>query len=377
MKISDLFEAQSYDKIKDPALRWLAQFTYENKGKHPPQEYLTKLIKKYPNQAGTVYRGLNFYTEEAWKEFISKFTNDQTTLTFAGVSSWSHDPTTAHQFAVTQPTYQLSLQVMTAHSVQQSRKEALSGYRGVILKMHLDANQAIDVDSSGVGHESEIVVLPGTYEIEIDQIIKKYEHQLQDNDIGINQVILNTTREDLKKSNSENQFFDYVIHHHVKELSSNAQEHLFALYAPLPGVKSFIYDVDTSQHYFTKKDQIRFEYHVPCWRLFELASQGAFNSQKIKKIQTLGKQIINQALPLVREYAATATEFNPRLLKFIGKISQDNRIDATIQQVVGKRIQELNNQVREINKIKDHKEKAQAILDYQTEFTRLLQRVGG
>ena len=116
MKISDLFEAQSYDKIKDPALRWLAQFTYENKGKHPPQEYLTKLIKKYPNQAGTVYRGLNFYTEEAWKEFISKFTNDQTTLTFAGVSSWSHDPTTAHQFAVTQPTYQLSLQVMTAHS---------------------------------------------------------------------------------------------------------------------------------------------------------------------------------------------------------------------------------------------------------------------
>jgi hypothetical protein len=24
MKISDLFEAQDYDKIKDPALRWLA-----------------------------------------------------------------------------------------------------------------------------------------------------------------------------------------------------------------------------------------------------------------------------------------------------------------------------------------------------------------
>jgi hypothetical protein len=254
-------------------------------------------------------------------------------LTFSVVSSWSQDPTTARQFAVTQPTYQLNPQVMAAHGIQQSRKEALSGYRGVILKMHLDANQAIDVDASGVGHESEIVVPPGTYVIEIDQIIKKYEHQLQDKDTDINQVVLNTNREDLKKSNTEHRFFDYVIHHHVKELSPKAQEHLYNLYAPLPGGPSFVYDVDTSQDYFTKKDRIRVEYHVPSWKLFELAHQGAFNSQKIKKIQNLGKQIINQALPVVKEYAATATEFNPQLLKFIGRMSQDNRIDKTIQQV--------------------------------------------
>lgn len=376
MKISDLFEAQDYNKIKEPALRWLAQFTYENKGKNPPVEYLTKLIKKYPNRSGTIYRGLNFYTQQSWQDFFDKFQQGQARLGFSGVSSWSQDLTTAEQFAVTQPTYQLNPQVMTAYGIQQSRKEALSGYRGVILKMHLDAGQAIDVDASGVGHESEIVVPPGTYEVKIDRVIKKYEHQLQDKDTNINQVVLNTTRADLKTSSSEHTFFDYVIHHHVKELSPKAQAHLFSLYAPPKGAQPFVYDVDTSQNYLTKKDHIRFVYRVPSWRLFELASQGAFNSQQIKKIQNLGKQIINQALPVVREYAALATDFDPRLLKFIGKISQDNRIDIAIQQVVSKRVQELNNQVRDINKIQDPQAKSKAIEDYKNELTGLLQRVG-
>jgi len=373
MKIHELIESQDWQKIKDPALRWLGRFTYENAGKNPDPQILSKLIKTYPNPAGNVYRGINFTLAESWQNFMEKFSNKKDAiLEFPSVTSWTEDITTADQFARTQPTYQLNLAVMTAHAQQQSQRENLSGYRGVILSMQLEAGVAIDVNAAGVGHENEIVVPPGSYSVHIHEIIKKYEHQLSDQDVNVNQVILNTTRESFKNKNRENRFFDYVLHHHAKTLSVPAQKHVFHLFAPLPGEEVFRTHVDTFENIFNKQE-IWFSYNVPSIRLFEMADRGVFDAQTNTKIQQLGKKIIKQALPWVEKYAAVATNnWNPSVLNYISKFTGDYRITQAIQKAVRKEIDLLNSKVRDINKIEDTSEQRQAIEKYKTRMVDLL-----
>lgn len=369
-------EAQDWEQIKDPAKRWLGRFTYMNQGKNPEKHILDTLIKKYPNKAGVIYRGMNFTWEESYTEFMELFNKSNGKLTFNVVTSWSGDPSTANQFALTQPTYQLNPAVLAAHDQQMKRRERLSGYRGVILKTTVSAGVGIDVDATGVGHESEIVLPPGTYQTEIYQEVKQYKHSLEDGDTSVDDVILKTTAESLRSRSTEHSFFDYVIHHHGQELSPKAQQHLLKLFGPQTGVPLFKSAVDQHTNYFTKKPEVTFDYHIPNIRLFELAEKGIFTPEVTNKIKLLGKKIISQALPVIESVIVDATYFNPAQLGLVSRISQDNRVIDAIRKGIKPAVAQLNQKVQDINKIQDPKEKRQAIEHYKDEMVRLLSRLG-
>lgn len=369
-------EAQNWETIRDPALKWLGRFTYENQGKNPDKRILNSLINDYPNKSGVVYRGMNFTQEESYREFIELFNKTNGKLTFNVVTSWSSDPGTAKQFALTQPTYQLNLAVMTAHDQQMKQRERLSGYRGVILKTTLPAGVGIDVDSTGVGHESEIVLPTGTYQTEIYEEIKRYKHSLEDKDTSIDEVILKTTLESLRSRSTEHSFFDYVIDHHGQELSPKAQKHLLKLFGPKPEVPLFSSSVLRDTNYFTKKPWVTFDYSIPNIRLFELAEKKVFTPEITKKIQQLGKKIINEAIPVLRDVIVDATYFNPAQLGLVSRVSKDYRAIDAIRDAIRPEIVKLNQKVRDINKIEDPKEKLKAIEQYKERMVNLLRKLG-
>jgi hypothetical protein len=369
-------EAQDWEQIKDPAKRWLGRFTYMNQGKNPEKHVLDTLIQKYPNRPGVIYRGMNFTREENYTEFMELFHKSNGKLTFNVVTSWSGDPGTALQFALTQPTYQLNLAVLTAHAQQEKNRERLSGYRGVILKTTVSEGVGIDVDATGVGHESEIVLPPGTYQTEIYQEIKQYKHSLDDGDTSVEDVILKTTLDSLRSRSTEHSFFDYVIHHHGQELSPQAQRHLLKLFGPQTGVPLFKSSVDQHTNYFTKKPEVTFDYHIPTIRLFELAEKGIFTPEVTNKIRLLGKKIISQALPVIESVIVDATYFNPAQLGLVSRVSKDNRVIDAIRKAIRPAVAQLNQKVQDINKIQDPKDKRQAIEHYKDEMVRLLSRLG-
>jgi hypothetical protein len=319
---------------------------------------------------------MNFTREESYTEFMELFNKSNGKLTFNVVTSWSGDPSTANQFALTQPTYQLNPAVLAAHDQQMKRRERLSGYRGVILKTTVSAGVGIDVDATGVGHESEIVLPPGTYQTEIYQEVKQYKHSLEDGDTSVDDVILKTTAESLRSRSTEHSFFDYVIHHHGQELSPKAQQHLLKLFGPQTGIPLFKSSVDQHTNYFTKKPEVTFDYHIPNIRLFELAEKGIFTPEVTNKIRLLGKKIISQALPVIESVIVDATYFNPAQLGLVSRISQDNRVIDAIRKAIKPAVAQLNQKVQDINKIQDPKEKRQAIEHYKDLMVRLLSRLG-
>lgn len=380
MKILELLEAQNYGRISDPALRWLAKYTYENLDKYPPREYLDQLLNEFPCEAGTYYRGMNFYSQQAWDKFISKFDGQsEQVLEMNGVSSWTNSAGSAEQFAVTQPTYFLNREVMVAADVQRKTKERLSGYRGVILSTHVNQGAGIDVNATGVGHESEVVLPPGKYMIRIHHVIKRYEHQLADGETTPEQVILNTTKESLKSKSdlTDHSFFDYVMHHYKDQLSDQARKHIYSLYAPEPTKPIFVYQAEPTASYGTPTNKVRLDVWTPALPLFRLYEQGLFTDPKIKnKIVSMARMVLKQALPVLEKYIAQAEHYNPGILRLTAQVAgQEPLLQAVISKTVGAEIRKVQAGVRDINKIADPDKKMAAIRQHGEDMAALLKMV--
>lgn len=382
MKIHDLLsEAQDYHKIKDPALRWLAQYTYENLNKWPGKEIIQQLLHAYPSDAGTVYRGINFSTPDAYEKFMQPFgDSDHAKLTFSGITSWTKHAQSAHQFAITQPTYFLNREVMIAHDVMNKNKERLAGYRGVILSMKINSGDGIDVDASGVGHESEIIMPPNTYEVSIHETIKLYADHLKSGDTTIDQVIqsLKSPSELYKSGASGHSFASHVLHHHVKELSDASRNHLFKLLKPKAGVKPFVYEVSPTYAWGGKSsDKVDVTYHIPALRLFDMYNQGVFTSDAhVHEIKMLARKVIKQVLPMLREHLVKADRLDMRPIRIVAKLANaESELNQVVRQTVGAEYARLQHVGRDINKIQDPESQRKAIEDHAEELQQLLQKI--
>ena len=380
MKIHELLEAQDYQKIADPSLKWLAQYTYENLNKWPGENIVQDLLQRFPCDAGTIYRGMNFYTQEKYEEFMQQFKGAQTAaIEFGSITSWSESKSQALQFAVTQPTYFLNREVMVAHGEMQAQKERLSGYRGIILSMQVAQGEGIDVNKSGVGHESEIIMPPGTYSIQVHEQIKKYAHQIMDKEVDINQVILSMTASDMKNSTGDtHSLFDYVMHHHISELNAAARAHLFNLFKPDMSKPIFVYNVEpVSRWGETDTTKVQFQYYTPCYYLFELYRKGVFQAPAQKTyIIKLAKQIITQALPVIAQHIIAAERLDTQLIRQVAQIaSMEPELNKMLQRSVGAEYQRLEQEGRLINKIKDPKEHEKALRTHSENLKQLLSKI--
>ena len=224
MRLNDLFESKNWQDIDDPADRWLAKYTYENLDKWPSRKIIDTLLNRYPASPGTIYRGMNFDTKEQYDAFVAELPSMQTQQ----ITSWTKRERAAEQFALTKPTYFLDLSVMKSYEKQQQERESLSGYRGLVLSTVIGERQGIDVDQSNLGHESEIILTPGQYDVKVHKVIKRHQETLADSNKTPDEIIMNAKTE----AELQSDFVQYVLHHAGKTLKPETQNHVFKLITP-------------------------------------------------------------------------------------------------------------------------------------------------
>lgn len=370
MKLHDLFEARNYQDIDDYADQWLAKYTYENSNRNPSSNILEILIKRYPFDGNIIYRGMNFNSEQQWNEFYETIKDG--ILITNRITSWSPDEEEAEVFALTTPSYDLpSLQTIKNYGEAEKLGEKITGYCGIILSMHPPKNACIDVDKSNLGHESEVIVIPGTYQVSIKKL-KKFSEDVVDKDI--NEIILNSKKEDYNYNNKN--IVNYILKNHETELSEKAQEHIFKLLYPS---KIFSYTVDKIPNYafdFITEGDLELKFYYP-GEFFDLYKQGIFNNTKIvKQIKALGKKIILEAIPIIIKYLPDTMNTNISRLLYLAELCDcSNILMKTVKPIISKKYNDLNDEVRKINKIDDRKEKEKAIKIHGLKMGKILDMI--
>lgn len=334
--------------------RWLAKYTYENLDKFPSKETVAALIKRYPNDAQTVYRGLNFRTKEDWEEFEKNI--EDGSIDISRISSWSPSAKEAYTFAITQPSYFLDLQTMQDYEAAEKAGEEISGYRGVILQLELEQGTAIDVDKSKLGHESEIIVPAGTYPADIYRVVKKFEHQLADKDTDIDTVIQSTTIEKYNDS-KQRKFFDYVMKNHVDELSNKSRHHLFNMlyrntierFKDGKFIKTVLNDELpdlTSEETVPESMSVYYPY-----MFLQYAMKGYFLDDDTQTVKQVAQKIVKHALQAIKTHYSERRIEAGNLLdiaRFAGMYQEALNV---YQETFGKQYRDLEQKGRDINKL--------------------------
>ena len=141
----------------DFADRWLAKYTHQSLDLYPGSDILRVLKKRYKLDNKTiVYRGKNFNTKEDYDNYLSKLKDDNyiVDLGEGAIQSWSPDLFQSYQFAITQPTYFQTAELMKKYDKFKKENEKVQGYRGIILETVALPESSIDVRKSDYGKVS-------------------------------------------------------------------------------------------------------------------------------------------------------------------------------------------------------------------------------
>jgi hypothetical protein len=359
MNIFELFEARNWQDIDDSADSWLAEFTYENRNKYPGNNKLEILLKRYPFDGGKLYRGMNFRTEEDWNTFYKSIKNG--VMITNSVTSWSIDKLTVNQFAQTRPSYNLDAITMKLYSDAEKKGEEITGYCGIIIETDVGPGCGIDVNKSNLGHESEVILVPGSYNVKIDRL-KKFEEMMNDN-VDFNQVILNSTIDDFNSDNKN--FVKYILKHYGKELSVPAQTHIFNLYYPKN--ENFSYE-------FLKRpisDEGNLYLYFPR-KIFSFYEEGIIRDPLlINKLKILAGKIVTKALPIIDKYLPFSENNND--LKIIYILAKLCGKETEYSNIFKKYYKKLEVDGRALNKISDPEEKKKSMKSHIEKIKRLMQ----
>ena len=106
-----------------------------------------ELLDLYPTTNTMIlYRGLNFYTEQAYKEFLNQVDLKNKIYINPSISSWTSDSNVALSFAMTTKKYIefFSMDQIKQVSKQEKEYERITGYNGIVLEIEVPAKQAIE-----------------------------------------------------------------------------------------------------------------------------------------------------------------------------------------------------------------------------------------
>lgn len=133
------------------------------------------LLYDYGNDKDlVVYRGLNFKNKEEYEEFINHVGKTKKfKVQDKWISSWTRKKSTAEQFAITRPSYMeaMSIENMALINKAKDKNEHVVGYRGLVVKTTIKKGQAIDVNKTPFSAEDELLLVPGKYDIEIEEFL--------------------------------------------------------------------------------------------------------------------------------------------------------------------------------------------------------------
>ena len=252
---------------------------------------VVELINRYGNtEPMTVYRGMNFKNKHDYDTFINSIKNGK--LTLYSMSSWSRSREEALNFAITRPTFDLSSDLAKDVDIAKSKGESLIGYRGIILKTHINEHSAIDVSKTNYMAEDEIILPSGTYHVSFN-VFKKYSELIDVE--NIDDIVLTTINKPEMTDTYMKKFTDYIIKRYPHKLKEETINSLLEKYGGYSLSVDDINLVDIDDPYFEKELKIKFN----PW-LFIFLDNGLLPKKIEHKLIDSGKKIIDYVSSLIK-----------------------------------------------------------------------------
>ncbi len=158
-----------------------ALFNYIRHGASPPDAYMEELLYRYPLEESVhLYRGYMFKTQEAMDAFTESIAGG--TVSTRSLSSWGDNKETAFQFAMTTPAFNINPELMQMDRANPG--ETLMGKGGIILHTHVPAGSGIDVRLFEHKAESEVLLSPGTYKVDVVKTFRQFKEMVGEQDIN-------------------------------------------------------------------------------------------------------------------------------------------------------------------------------------------------
>lgn len=167
-----LINKDKYDSV-DSADKELYKYTAD--GFTALDGVIEKLVKRYPYDGGTLYRGLHFDTQEQHDQLLEDLKAG--TLKFGGPSSWTPDVKTAQDFAHSKKSYFPTYELMKASSEMQNSGDHMTGYGGIVLTTKVGKDMGCDVSKSDFAKESEVILKPGEYKVKAHELVAPFKRQ--------------------------------------------------------------------------------------------------------------------------------------------------------------------------------------------------------
>ena len=370
MKLNEI--KQIFEAVSDSADTWLSKYTLENLDKYPSDAVVEELLSEYPYDGGTIYRGLNFQDKEQWEKF-KEHTKNLTVLETGSISSWTPSKKEAFPFAITRPTYFLDRELMQAESTKNKNVDYMIGHVGVILKTTIGPNAAIDVRKSPHSKESEVILPAGVYKIEVDDKHIPFMRGITKENVKEQFMAISS----IKNHTMDSKKFNHIMFHY-KDFDIEMRKHLYTLVADsIDDIKFHVdisddYDYDYDYGNYTDRiPGIDIGWNVPTTFFVYYAMLLPGDQQKADKIilQTLKLIDADFKQKLKDSGIDESKKFNVRINPSILMALKIERFEKSvsflkyIRQLIGSRYNKLNSyaSVKEINQIKDPKERQAAI----------------
>lgn len=176
-----------------------------------------ELRSKYSNQEPlTLYRGMNFKTEDDYNQFIEKI-QEKSVFKSESLSGFSRCYDTAQDFSETTKTYFPGELTMAEEDVRGLTGESMTGYRGVVITVNVRAGDVVDINRSGLGIEDELILAPDTEYICTVTTVTPLKERIKN--IDINKHIENNIEKGL-----DDNVFNYIIRNHVDDITQKNKE---------------------------------------------------------------------------------------------------------------------------------------------------------
>uniref|UniRef100_UPI00388E0ED0 hypothetical protein n=1 Tax=Acinetobacter sp. TaxID=472 RepID=UPI00388E0ED0 len=118
---------------------------------------------------------LHFSGQEQHDEFLEKIKDG--VLKVGGPSSWTPSKSTAQDFAHSKKSYFPTPELMYASDKMQKTGDHMAGYGGVVLKTKVGPGVGCDLSKTEFQKESEVILKPGTYQVEIEELMEPYHRK--------------------------------------------------------------------------------------------------------------------------------------------------------------------------------------------------------
>ena len=369
---------------RDDADEWLSSYTLENIDKYPTKEIRQTLLTRYPYEGGTLYRGLNFESEEQYNKFLEE-TENGTKMKSGSISSWTPHVRESRSFAITRPTYFLNHSLMQAESQKNKDRDFMIGHAGVILETTVGEGVGIDVSKSKHGKETEVILVPGNYDINIYKTFIPFMKSI--NEKNVKQEFLSIKDISGNDEKIDAQKFEHIMFR-FKDFDSEMSSHLFKLLSKTLSNPKFVVDVEEQVDFGghgwdSKLTQIDIMWNIS--NAFFLYYNLLHESDRAKIdliVKKLIKQMDSEFQEKTKDLDWAKTKVRVRVSPSIQYAAQNEHINPTFLKKIykgsGERYNALNSldSVRAINKLPADK-RQDAIRQMTNDIMQALKNISG